>query len=108
MQRRDRVVPFVIDLTNDGHLVWPPRPINGAGKLARTSVDLWQLILMTLATEGPVEDRFGLAGSELANRVGWEHGQGAFTAHVASMEQAGLIQREVRGRRTFRVSLAID
>ncbi len=57
-----------------------------------------------LATNGPVVDDSGRATSVLKEAVGYGSGDAGFSQLLSSMEKAGQIEREVRGKRTYRIS----
>ena len=57
-----------------------------------------------LAAHGPVEDRSGRATAVLKVAVGYEQNDAAFTQVVAAMAKGGLLTREIRGRRTYRIA----
>lgn len=58
-----------------------------------------------LATKGDVEDRSGYATAALKDAVGYTGSSVAFIQLLAAMEADQEISREIRGRRTYRVSL---
>jgi hypothetical protein len=59
-----------------------------------------------LRAVGEVSDQGGLASAALAEAVGYPGSSLAFAQLLSSMERSGLIEREVRGRRTYRITLA--
>jgi hypothetical protein len=63
-----------------------------------------QRIVDYLATNGPVVDASGRAASALRNAVGYESGEAGFSALISSMEKDGRLKREIRGKRTYRIS----
>src|SRR5579884_69081 len=65
-------------------------------------------ILQHLREHGAVQDRSGRATHELKDAVGYEGSTVGFTQLLASMAGAGLIDREVRGKRTYRISLPLE
>lgn len=62
-------------------------------------------ILRYLRENGGIYDRSGRATHELKTAVGYEGSTVGFTQLLASMATAGLVLREVRGKRTYRISL---
>lgn len=62
-------------------------------------------ILTYLASVGSVTDPSGHANKVLREALGFTGSTGAFTQMLASMDQAGLLAREVKGRRTYRIAL---
>jgi hypothetical protein len=59
-----------------------------------------------LALAGDVTDKAGMASTVLAAQVGYPGSSIAFAQLLSGMERAGLIQREVRGKRTYRITAA--
>jgi hypothetical protein len=59
-----------------------------------------------LRAVGEVSDQGGLASTALAEAVGYPGSSLAFAQLLSAMERSGLIEREVRGRRTYRITLA--
>ena len=59
-----------------------------------------------LSTHGPVEDREGRATAVLKDAVGYAGTSLGFVQLISSMEKAGHITREVRGKRTYRIGAA--
>jgi len=72
--------------------------------LSRVSPDR-QRIVDFLTTHGPVEDRSGRATSVLKEAISYEASDGAFSQLVATMDYDGEIVREIRGKRTYRISV---
>jgi hypothetical protein len=64
-----------------------------------------QRVLRFLMNNGPVQDPSGRASSRLRAAIEYESGPAGFAQLLAAMDAAGEIDREVRGRRTYRVSL---
>jgi len=50
-------------------------------------------------------DAHGMASTQLAAAVGYPGSSVAFAQLLSGMERSGLIQRDVRGKRTYRISL---
>ena len=59
-----------------------------------------------LSHNGPVEDREGRATAVLKDAVGYAGTSLGFVQLISSMEKAGHITREVRGKRTYRIATA--
>jgi hypothetical protein len=62
-------------------------------------------ILAHLAEVGELFDQSGMASTQLAAAVGYPGSSVAFAQLLSGMERAGLVAREVRGKRTYRISL---
>jgi hypothetical protein len=58
-----------------------------------------------LAERGPVEDQHGLATKLLKDAVGYVGSPVAFIQLIAAMERDGELEREIRGKRTYRISV---
>ena len=56
-----------------------------------------------LARVGEVSDHTGKASTMLAATIGYPGSSVAFAQLLTGMERAGLIQREIRGKRTYRI-----
>lgn len=56
-----------------------------------------------LARVGEVSDHTGKASTVLAATIGYPGSSVAFAQLLTGMERAGLIQREIRGKRTYRI-----
>lgn len=63
-------------------------------------------IMSRLRAVGEVADPGGLASRALAEAVGYPGSSVAFAQLLSAMERSGLIEREIRGRRTYRIGLA--
>jgi hypothetical protein len=61
-------------------------------------------IVEYLAEQGAVEDSSGKATSVLKKAIGYEGTDAGFTQVVAAMAKAGLLARQIRGKRTYRIS----
>jgi len=59
-----------------------------------------------LTEHGPVVDASGRATSLLKDGVGYEGSDTGFTQLVSAMAKSGSLLREVRGKRTYRISLS--
>jgi hypothetical protein len=57
-----------------------------------------------LALTGEVRDEAGMASTVLAAEVGYPGSSIAFAQLLSGMERSGLIEREVRGKRTYRIA----
>jgi hypothetical protein len=62
-------------------------------------------VVTYLAESGAVYDKDGLASNRLAAAVGYPGSSVAFAQLLSGMERSGLIKRDVRGKRTYRISL---
>lgn len=58
-----------------------------------------------LRTHGPVDDPTGYATSALKEAIEYEGTAVAFIQLIAAMDREGEIAREIRGKRTYRISL---
>jgi len=61
-------------------------------------------IVAYLAEHGAVEDPGGKATSVLKKAIAYEGTDAGFTQVVAAMAKAGLLARQIRGKRTYRIS----
>lgn len=61
-------------------------------------------IMSRLALAGEVRDGAGMASTVLAAEVGYPGSSIAFAQLLSGMERSGLIVREVRGKRTYRIA----
>jgi chromosome segregation ATPase len=62
-------------------------------------------IISHLKEHGPIRDSTGRATSVLKQAVGYDGSDTAFTQLVSAMAKSGSLVREVRGKRTYRLSL---
>jgi hypothetical protein len=62
-------------------------------------------IIAYLAGAGELFDANGMASTQLAAAVGYPGSSVAFAQLLSGMERSGLIEREVRGKRTYRIGL---
>jgi hypothetical protein len=53
---------------------------------------------------GEISDPKGMASTVLAAAIGYPGSSAAFAQLLSGMERAGLIEREIRGKRTYRIS----
>ena len=58
-----------------------------------------------LAEAGELYDANGMASTQLAAAVGYPGSSVAFAQLLSGMERSGLIAREIRGKRTYRIAL---
>ena len=72
-------------------------PLPGTSSYRQTIVDY-------LTEHGPVEDPSGRATAVLKEGVGYEKGDAGFSQLLSSMGDEGQITREIRGKRTFKIS----
>jgi len=62
-------------------------------------------VVTYLAESGPLHDKDGMASTRLAAAIGYPGSSVAFAQLLSGMERSGLIKREVRGKRTYTISL---
>src|SRR5579859_3877985 len=60
-------------------------------------------IMSHLAQAGSITDEAGMASAVLAREIGYPGSSIAFAQLLSGMERSGLIEREVRGKRTYRI-----
>jgi len=72
---------------------------------ARKPLGIRDRVVTWLLDAGPLEDPSGKASSSLAKAVGYEGTSIAFAQLLSGMERAGLIRRNIRGKRTYRIEL---
>ena len=63
-------------------------------------------VMSHLMAVGEVTDPAGMASTVLAETVGYPGSSVAFAQLLSGMERSGLIEREIRGKRTYRISPA--
>jgi hypothetical protein len=63
-------------------------------------------ILSRLRATGEITDPSGLASGTLLKAVGYRGSSAAFAQLLSAMERDGLIEREIRGKRTYRIGPA--
>src|ERR1035438_4140059 len=63
-------------------------------------------VMSHLAASGEVRDATGMASTALAEAIGYPGSSVAFAQLLSGMELSGLIEREVRGKRTYRIAAA--
>lgn len=78
----------------------------GVGKKPsrKRAVGTREHIIAYLAQVNELFDTNGMASTQLAAAVGYPGSSVAFAQLLSGMERSGLIQREVRGKRTYRIS----
>ena len=64
-------------------------------------------VLSHLAQAGEIRDESGMASAVLARQIGYPGSSIAFAQLLSGMDRAGLICREVRGKRTYRIRLVV-
>ncbi|HZC41901.1 MAG TPA: hypothetical protein VE343_14585, partial [Streptosporangiaceae bacterium] len=62
-------------------------------------------VISHLAAVGEITDPSGMASTSLAAAVGYPGSSVAFAQLLSGMERADLIEREIRGKRTYRIAL---
>jgi hypothetical protein len=72
----------------------------------RRAVGTRDRIIAHLAGADEIADPTGMASTRLAEAVGYPGSSVAFAQLLSGMERDGLIAREVRGKRTYRITLA--
>jgi len=79
----------------------------GVGKITarKRAVGTREHIVAYLAEVQELFDAHGMASTQLAAAVGYPGSSVAFAQLLSGMERSGLIQRDVRGKRTYRISL---
>ena len=79
----------------------------GVGKKTsrKRAVGTREHIIAYLAEAHELFDANGMASTQLAAAVGYPGSSVAFAQLLSGMERSGLIEREVRGKRTYRISL---
>jgi hypothetical protein len=70
----------------------------------RRAVGTRDRIMSHLAMTGEISDEGGMASTLLAKEVGYPGSSIAFAQLLSGMERSGLIRREVRGKRTYRIT----
>jgi hypothetical protein len=67
-----------------------------------------QQVAQYLVEHGPFEDSTGRATAKLREVLGYEGSQAGFTQLIANMDRAGQLTREVKGKRTYRITAVPD
>jgi hypothetical protein len=70
----------------------------------RRAVGTRDRVMSYLLTSGEVRDASGMASTVLAEAIGYPGSSIAFAQLLSGMERSGLIEREVRGKRTYRIT----
>ena len=80
----------------------------GVGKMTarKRAVGTREHIVAYLAEVHELFDAHGMASTQLAAAVGYPGSSVAFAQLLSGMERSGLILRDVRGKRTYRISLS--
>ena len=81
----------------------------GVGRKAvrKRAVGTRERIMAYLTEAGELYDANGMASTQLAAAVGYPGSSVAFAQLLSGMERSGLIAREVRGKRTYRIGLGL-
>ena len=74
--------------------------------MRRRAVGTRDRIIAHLALVAEVADGGGMASTRLSAAVGYPGSSVAFAQLLSGMERDGLINREVRGKRTYRITLS--
>ena len=82
------------------------RPGNGKDGIRRRAVGTRDRIISYLGSVSDISDPSGMASTRLAEAVGYPGSSVAFAQLLSGMDRDGLIAREVRGKRTYRIILA--
>jgi len=72
----------------------------------RRAVGTRDRVMSHLLMAGEVRDASGMASTVLAEAIGYPGSSIAFAQLLSGMERSGLIEREIRGKRTYRISPA--
>ena len=83
-----------------------PRASRERTAVRRRAVGTRDRIIAHLALVAEVADGTGMASTRLAEAVGYPGSSVAFAQLLSGMERDGLINREVRGKRTYRITLS--
>jgi hypothetical protein len=75
------------------------------GAVRRRAVGTRDRVIAYLASAGEIADPTGMASTRLAEAVDYPGSSVAFAQLLSGMERDGLIVREVRGKRTYRITL---
>jgi hypothetical protein len=75
------------------------------GAVRRRAVGTRDRVIAYLASVKEIADQAGMASTRLAEAVGYPGSSVAFAQLLSGMERDGLIVREVRGKRTYRITL---
>lgn len=67
-----------------------------------------QQVTQYLVQHGPVEDPTGRATAKLKEALGYEGTNAGFTQLIANMDRSGELTREVKGKRTYRITAVSD
>jgi len=70
----------------------------------RRAVGTRDRVMSHLRTVGEVRDASGMASTALAEAIAYPGSSIAFAQLLSGMERSGLIEREIRGKRTYRIS----
>ena len=65
-----------------------------------------QQVVEYLAQHGPLTDSNGKATAKLRAAIGFRGTEAAFTQMIASMDRAGTLCRDIRGKRTYLIATA--
>ena len=61
-------------------------------------------VMRFLAAAGEISDPHGMASTALADAIGYPGSSIAFAQLLSGMEKSGLIERDIRGKRTYRIT----
>src|SRR5690242_8004170 len=90
-------------------MAWGKGADVGVGRKAvrKRAVGTRERVMAYLAEAGELYDTNGMASTQLAAAVGYPGSSVAFAQLLSGMERSGLIAREVRGKRTYRIGLGL-
>lgn len=74
--------------------------------IRRRAVGTRDHVVSYLLSVGEITDAGGMASNVLAEAVGYPGSSIAFAQLLSGMERSGLIEREIRGKRTYRITAA--
>ena len=77
----------------------------GHRTVRKRAVGTRERVIAYLGEAGELFDANGMASTQLAAAVGYPGSNVAFAQLLSGMERSGLIEREVRGKRTYRIGL---
>jgi hypothetical protein len=65
-------------------------------------------VMSYLADNGEITEPKGMASTVLAEVIGYPGSSAAFAQLLSGMERSGLIEREIRGKRTYRIAACVS
>jgi hypothetical protein len=76
----------------------------GQAGAVRRAVGARGRVMSHLAGAGEITDPGGMASAALARAIGYPGSSVAFAQLLSAMERSGLIERDIRGKRTYRIA----